>query len=67
MRGAYCSFQAEVVGQDTLKLGLREREGLYHLRLGSYHFDAQYVVAAPIKAEVEYPCKTAFKSVLKQY
>ena len=30
MRGAYCSFQAEVVGQDTLKLGLCKREGLYH-------------------------------------
>ncbi len=30
MRDAYRSFQAEVVGQDTLKLGLREREGLYH-------------------------------------
>jgi len=29
MRDTYCSFQAEVVGQDTLKLGLREREGLY--------------------------------------
>ena len=30
MRDAYRSFQAEVVGQDTLKLGLRERKGLYH-------------------------------------
>ena len=30
MRGAFLSFQAEVVGQDTLKLGLREGEGLYH-------------------------------------
>ena len=30
MRDAYRSLQAEVVGQDTLKLGLREGEGLYH-------------------------------------
>ena len=36
MRDAYCSFQAEVVGQDTLKLGLREREGLYHPFLTAY-------------------------------
>ena len=30
MRDAYRSFQAEVVGQDTLKLCLREGESLYH-------------------------------------
>ncbi len=29
MRDTYCSFQAEVVGQDTLKVSLRERDGLY--------------------------------------
>ena len=30
MRDAYHSFEAEEVGQHTLKLGLREGEGLYH-------------------------------------
>ena len=30
MRDAYRSFPAEEVGQITLKLGLREGEGLYH-------------------------------------
>ena len=30
MRDAYRSFQAEVVGQNTLKMGLRGVEGLYH-------------------------------------
>ena len=28
MRGAYRSFQAKVVGQDPLELGLREIEGI---------------------------------------
>jgi len=30
MRNPYRSFQAELVGQNTPKLGLREGEGLYH-------------------------------------
>ena len=30
MQNAYRSFQAEEVGQNTLKLGLREGESLYH-------------------------------------
>ena len=30
MRDAYCFFQAELVEQKRMKLGLREGEGLYH-------------------------------------